>query len=835
MIEKNNDSSDLSVGTKGTWSGIVKKVIYYGQDDYAVILLSLSGGKEITAEGKLGQPIKNIGIKVTGAVKHNVKANEDQIHVMSCSYNISKENRAVMTFLNSLNGVGTKLASDIVNTLGCDIASYITDPDKLQSVTGISSIKAKSIIQNYETGKHLFPLYFLTGGQITLRQATNIYEQYKDKAEYVIKHNPYKMIYDMSGVGFTTADKLALTVGIKYDSKERINAALVYCMKCAQNNDGHDYLPKNILFDKTKEVIFSIKELKNVYYQDILLSAAVPDDLSEWESSRLYDLSVNHQKKLSNMLDNWAYDEKREKYCKTEKLNDSEIRCLDIFYEKRENLNDILKEVLKDTAFNATGMKSKDVVKQLCLKENAAKTLVIHEGLCEEPAIWEKSMYLTECNIAEIIASMIHQGSYRTVSDNDLDECINSDNEYELDKEQAEAVRKAIKNRISIVTGGPGRGKTTVIKKILSAWQKSKSDNNKPARAILLAPTGNAAKRMSNATGYTAMTIHRFILKNKEGITNDDTMVIIDEMSMTDIFLMQRVLTNIKRAQICLVGDVNQLPSVGPGKVLEDLIKSGKVPVTFLTKCHRNAGSILTNSEIVNNGGNLQELVVDNHSKTLWLDDSERIINSVAELYRRNLDKYSPKDMIVLTPMVEKKTGVNELNKMLRDIANPYKQTMKTFSVQTTVFRLGDRVMHTRNNYNLTVWENGKEYQGVFRGETGTIIAIEPYNSNYGLWVEFDDGRKAFYDSLNARDLNLAYALTYHKSQGSEYKCVICILTTGDFMLLQRKILYTGISRAKEMSFLIGNAKAFYMAMNDFSGQAAVRYTTLQKRLKEYI
>lgn len=839
MPKKTNETYEI--GTKGTWKGMIKSVVYIGQNNYAIISLDIINGPNITAEGKIVCPQKNAMISVTGKIVYSDKYKSKQIHVDSSIVSVSDDVISAMRFLTSggINGVGIKIAEELISLYGSDLDSYMTDSAKLTAISGISAKKCVRIIASYEANKHLIPIYKVTKGNTTYNQAEKIYGKYGEKSVDAIKNNPYQLIYDLDNFGFITADNLALSSGYDFDGKERICAAISHALKQAASNNGNMYLPLTEVYEKVMELVYSLKELKSVYYKKVLGASGVPDDTSDWDVLLLPELIKEHKKKLESAISKWDDDEFRNSFCKKEKLSQDEIDCIDFFYDARSKSKSLIDYVIKKESIEVGNNHPADIVKTLSLSANSNVKFVIETGKKGERSIFEKNEYLTECAIAEKIAELISSKPLKTVSSKEIDEaikCIEKDEssrlgfEFKLDKDQETAVKNALTSRISVITGGPGRGKTTIIKAAIKAWEKE------GYTVILLAPTGKAAKRMSEATGHAASTVHRFLLRNRGGIQNNKTLIFIDESSMLDALLANWLLSNIINAQICFVGDVDQLPSVGPGAFLEDLIRSNKVVCSFLIHCHRNAGSILSNSDVINEGKRIQELVVDNHFKTLWVNDAAVAIQNALSIYKSNLDKYGAENMIVLTPMRERNTGVNSLNQKLQEIVNPAAPGKKEINIGTinvTTFREGDRVIQTRNNYNINIMkENSSDSKGVFNGETGCISEIDYQEAI--VTVLFDDGKEAYYNIKDMDELSLAYALTYHKSQGSEYPFVICMLTTADYILLQRKILYTGESRAKDKCVFIGHAKAFQMAMNDASGGSAGRNTTLAQKINQY-
>lgn len=413
----------------------------------------------------------------------------------------------------------------------------------------------------------------------------------------------------------------------------------------------------------------------------------------------------------------------------------------------------------------------------------------------------------------------------------------------ELEEHQAEAVLTAARSGVFLLTGGPGTGKTTTINAIIDFFEAEGME------IILAAPTGRAAKRMKETTGHEASTIHR-LLELSKAIDNNDAAVhfernesnpletdilIIDEMSMVDISLMNSLLRAVTvGTRVILVGDVNQLPSVGPGNVLRDLISSGAFPVVKLTKIFRQAteSDIIVNAHKINAGESIR---LDNKSRDFFMlkrNDVNVITGVLIALIRDKLPKYveaAPYDIQVLTPMRKGELGVERLNQVLQLYLNPPAPDKKEKEFRQTIFREGDKVMQIRNNYQLA-WEIKSRYgitteagEGVFNGDTGIIRQINTFAEE--MTVEFDEGRMVQYPFAQLEELELAYAITIHKSQGSEYPAVLLPVLTGPRMLFNRNLLYTAVTRAKKCVTIVGSAEMVQSMIDNESEQK--RYSGL--------
>ena len=419
----------------------------------------------------------------------------------------------------------------------------------------------------------------------------------------------------------------------------------------------------------------------------------------------------------------------------------------------------------------------------------------------------------------------------------------------DLDEKQQEAIKEAVRNGLMVITGGPGTGKTTTINAIIRYFEMEGLD------IYLAAPTGRAAKRMTEATGYEAKTIHRLL--ELTGIPEESSarvhfernaqnpleadVIIIDEMSMVDIFLMHALLSAVVTGtRLILVGDVNQLPSVGPGSVLKDIIRSREFPVVELTKIFRQASQsdIVVNAHKINQG---IPVVLDNKSMDFFFlkrYDANVIISVVITLIQKKLPKFvdaQPYDIQVLTPMRKGLLGVERLNGILQQYLNPPEKEKKEKEHGNGLFREGDKVMQIKNNYQIE-WEVRGLYGipvekgvGVFNGDTGILREINTFAET--VTVEFDERRFVEYSFKQLDELELAYAITIHKAQGSEYPAVIIPLLGGPKMLMNRNLLYTAVTRARKCVTLVGDEKTFEEMENNRMEQS--RYTTLDLRIKE--
>ena len=428
-------------------------------------------------------------------------------------------------------------------------------------------------------------------------------------------------------------------------------------------------------------------------------------------------------------------------------------------------------------------------------------------------------------------------------------QAVERQEKMELDEMQRRAVVESVKNGLLILTGGPGTGKTTTINSIIRYFETEDME------ILLAAPTGRAAKRMTEATGYEAVTIHRLLElsgapsedraqasfeRNEENPLEADV-IIIDEVSMVDIFLMHALLKAVTPGtRLVLVGDINQLPSVGPGCVLKDIIRSEAYPVVMLTKIFRQASQsdIIVNAHKINRG---EQVTLDNKSRDFFFlerQDPNVILRVVLALVQEKMPRYvnaKMYDIQVLTPMRKGVLGVEHLNEILQRYLNPPAEDKAERQTARGMFREGDKVMQVKNNYQIE-WEAKNRYgiaidkgTGIFNGDMGVIQEIDLQAEQ--VEVLFDDYRTVTYSFESLDELELAYAVTIHKSQGSEYPAVVIPLLTGPRMLMNRNLLYTAVTRARSCVTLVGSKETFRMMVENSSEQA--RYSGLADRISE--
>ena len=504
-------------------------------------------------------------------------------------------------------------------------------------------------------------------------------------------------------------------------------------------------------------------------------------------------------------------------------------------------------ELVEETAY-LLGIEKENVEKEL---DNLTlnKELVIEE-YDGERMLYQSNLYYMEMNCARMLHDLNIPYKIKPAVLEKKIAAIEKKDNIELDKLQKDAVFQAVQNGIMIITGGPGTGKTTTINTIIQIMESEGFD------ILLAAPTGRAAKRMSETSGMEAQTIHR-MLEIDGGSLDDDKsgmhfqrnetkpleadVIIVDEFSMVDIYMLYALLKAIvPGTRLIMVGDVNQLPSVGPGNVLKDMIKSEFCNVVKLSRIFRQAAEsqIVTNAHKINAG---EQIKLDNKNMDFFhleRNNSQDVINVTIQLIMKNLPPYvdaTSYDIQVLTPMRKGELGVENLNKVLQAYMNPKMQGKNEHEFHGVIFRENDKVMQIKNNYQIK-WQKKNRFDdvvdegtGVFNGDTGIIKQI--IEAAEVVYVEYEEGKIVEYGFSDMDEMELAYAITIHKSQGSEYPAVILPIISGPRMLLNRNLLYTAVTRAKKCVTIVGSADTIRKMIQNVNEQK--RYSTLCRRIIE--
>ena len=704
-------------------------------------------------------PVVCVGKLMNANIGENLSLEGEYVNNAKYGYQFSFSSYEVV-LPTSLAGIERYLASGLIKGVGPVTARNIVkhfkeqtfdiiemSPASLAEIRNISLKKALEIGEKFKELKKLQnTVMFLQKYNISTNMSLKIYEIYGAKTVDIVKTNPYRLVEDVVGIGFLTADKIAKSIGISEKSEFRIRAGLLYSLNNAVEKTGNTYLPKNMLFTQASNLL----EIEYESHVD------------------LYDEALNSLTLDKTIIVMWHHEQ--------EIVTPSKY----YFYEN-------------------------SVAQKLTLLNSSIKT----------------QKFDLEDDIKH------------------FEEKFN----IEFHEEQKNAIINSVNNGVSVITGGPGTGKTTIIKCILEIL---KSQNQK---YMLLAPTGRASKRLSDSTGEEAKTIHRALevasgdlASNSRFVYNENNnfkvnAVIVDEVSMVDVALMNHLCKALPRdCKLILVGDKDQLPSVGAGNVLDDVIKSGIIKVSMLTKIYRQSDDslIITNAHLINSG---KMPFIDNTSKDFFFEERvelDHIKQSIIDMVVKRLPKFTGLESTqiqVLAPLKAGVCGIDNLNRSLQASINPPSvQKMEILSGET-IFRVGDKVMQTANNYSL-VWKklNGfieEEGEGVFNGDIGYIDLIDYQTGE--MIVTFEDGRRCLYPRTEISQLSLAYAITIHKSQGSEFDVVIIPAISGPSIILTRNLIYTAVTRAKKMVVLVGEQKNLKrMVSNNYTIQ---RFTLLKDLL----
>ncbi len=707
--------------------GIAERLLFEAPDsDYRVFRLhDEADAATYTVTGHGTKPLVGDRLEIKGHwVQH--KRYGRQFAADGWSRIIPESVDGIERFLGSgaVKGLGPALAHRVVAAFGKDTMKILErDPQRLLEVEGIGPKKLAVITESFYEEKQVNDIaYDLEQHGVAGRYAGRLLQKYGDDVHYVLTEEPYRMIAEIDGIGFKTADQMALAYGMDRQDPQRLSAGLTYVLQTMTQN-GHVCIPDAEL----------VRRAAFILQADAL------------------------------------------------------------------GLHDILKEAIE--------------VGQLCTADFQGTVYVY------TPEAYEEENYIAR-RIQDMAAMkpLPMKTHVQLFLDRWQDSC-----HFELADKQREAVEKSLESGMTVITGGPGTGKTTVVQTIIRLAEQE------GLRILLCAPTGRAAKRLAETTQRKAKTIHRLLIPdgrqgriqvfeyNETKLLPAD-LVIVDEVSMLDMEMMYHLLSALKPQCRCiLVGDADQLPSVGAGAVLHDIIASGQVPVVRLDTIFRQqeGGRIVTNAHLINSG-RLPVVNEDPEFRFVEIEDEAQGAEKISALYNSELLETGDKFAVqVLSPMYKNPCGVDNLNQLIQGRFNPPAEGKGELKGKNVIFRVGDKVMQKHNDYE----------KGVFNGDIGEIFAIQK-DMVYVRYPEQD----VKYEGQEVDEITLAYAITVHKSQGSEYHTVIMVLVNSHAIMLQRNLFYTAVTRAKRKVILVGSKRAVQTAVQN--QRTSRRFTLLIPRLQ---
>lgn len=728
---------------------IADETVFRNDENGYTVLIVKCGKTRVSAVGILPPIAVGEKLAIGGEwVEHPIYGK--QIKVQTCEIEKPTTLSGIEKYLSSgmIRGIGPATAKLLIKAFGEETLDVLyAQPERLLDVPGIGAKRAQMIQESYaEQAQQREAMVFLQSYGITPSLSVRIFKRYGENVKQVVTKNPYRLVEDIEGIGFRTADRIAASLGVERDSEFRIGAGIKYTLAEATGSAGHCYLPREELVANARQMLGNEEEAINHVLDSLILSRDIAAQVLPEQDA------------------------------------DGCVACYQMQTYRAEN----------------------EVARRL-------KELI---DAMPESASEEIGAQIDELERMEGIA---------------------------LHAQQRKAIETAVNSGMTVITGGPGTGKTTIIKCIIKLLSVH-------GEIALAAPTGRAAKRMSEACGMEAKTLHRMLeyggeegefARSQDNPLEMDTLI-IDEMSMVDIFLMRSVLRAVvPGTRLIMVGDSDQLPSVGAGNVLSDILSSGVVPSVELTEIFRQdeKSMIVYNAHRINHG---EAPRLNAKGSDFFFeraaspgDAAKRIVELCAVRLPKFLDLDPVRQMQVLSPTKKGECGVFALNQLLQERFNPAAPHKAERTRGDTIFREGDKVMQTRNNYQLEWekegvfgWEKG---QGVFNGDIGFVTEIDQQERT--LRVQFDDERVALYEGTDVEDLELAYCISVHKSQGSEFPVVVMPAVGGPPMLLTRNLLYTAVTRARRMVMIVGREAAIDQMIRNVNTRK--RYSALSWRLTQ--
>ena len=725
------------------------ETVFRNEENGYTVLVVKAGKSRVSAVGIMPPIAVGEKLRITGDwTEHPVYGR--QIKVQSIEIEKPTTLSGIEKYLSSgmIRGIGPATAKLLIRAFGEETLDVLySQPEKLLDVPGIGQKRAQMIQESYaEQAQQREAMVFLQSYGVTPALAVKIYKRYGENVRQVITRNPYRLVEDVEGIGFKTADRIAASLGIEQSSEYRLSAGVKYTLSEATAGAGHCYLPRPELALAARRLLGSDADSIDRTIDSLILS------------------------------------------------------------------HDISAQILP-------GDSGEEVV-----------------------ALYLPSTYRAESEVARRLREMIDAMPDSMASDltTQIDELERIEG-LAFHTQQRQAIETAVTHGMTVITGGPGTGKTTIIKCIIKLLSVH-------GDVALAAPTGRAAKRMSEACGMEAKTLHRLLeyggeegnfARSEDNPLEIDTLI-IDEMSMVDIFLMRSLLRAlVPGTRLIMVGDADQLPSVGAGNVLRDILDSGVIPSVRLTEIFRQdeKSMIVYNAHRINRGEsprlNAKGSDFFFERAVSPSDAAKRIVTLCSARLPGFLNLDPVRQMQVLSPTKKGECGVWMLNQLLQAEFNPPASGKHERVRGDTTFREGDKVMQTRNNYQLKWKKDGaigiEDGQGVFNGDIGFVTFIDP--QEHVMEVQFDDERTATYEGGDVDDLELAYCISVHKSQGSEFPVVIMPAVGGPPMLLTRNLFYTAVTRARRMVMIVGRENAIEQMIANVNTRR--RYSALCWRLKQ--
>ncbi len=745
-------------------SGVVEQLTYYNAESgFTVLRIKTTNHENVTIVAN-ASPISIGETILAQGMWHNDAKYGPQFKATNIITQMPTTTEGIRKYLASglIKGIGPCFASRIVQVFGSITFKIIEEsPERLKEIEGIGETRLQMILTGWNENKSIRAIVlFLQKYSISPSIANKLFQAYGQNTIHTIQQNPYQLINDIRGIGFLSADKIAMELGMPPDSIERAKAAIKYIL-VKEVGEGHCAFPKELLITIVTEKL----KIRNTVAEEA------------------YNILIQ-EKKLFLSPKITAYQ------------------------------------------FNNTlpsNLSPQDI-------PNIAATACVEKTTSDIDLVYLPLYWRYENIIANKLFQKAH-GSVALFKNINIHYCLEKFQQAEhitLSADQQKALYTICNAKLSIITGGPGTGKTTLINALLKIIKIA----NETVRIQLAAPTGRAAKRMTETTKIYAKTIHRLLefdykrgaFKYNESHTLKCDLLIVDESSMIDISLMSALLNALPDAAcLMLVGDADQIPSVGPGQVLLDIIKSNAANVIYLKKIFRQAANsqIVLNAHLINRGmmPKLTKETDTPSSDFIFIDENspENIAASILSFIQVDCPRDMPqidirRDIQILSPMQRGSLGVQTLNVMIQKALNPRNKS-EFIEKNGIIYGIGDKVMHIENNYD----------KNVFNGDLGFINFVN--KEEVTLSVDFD-GREILYEFSDLEQLILAYAITVHKSQGSEYPVVILPLTTQHFIMLNKNLLYTSITRAKKAAVLVGQKKALAIAVRN--NKVTNRYSRLK-------